>query len=78
MGVLEWLVQIVVGRSGTEMLTNEAGEVTRYPMQSCLFFQVGFISTLCFVGIDVGFVLAPFVVICKACLRGPLGFWKLE
>jgi len=29
--VLSWiLVQIVVGRSGTEMLTNEAGEVTRY------------------------------------------------
>jgi len=29
--VVSWiLVQIVVGRSGTEMLTNEAGEVTRY------------------------------------------------
>jgi len=29
--VVYWiLVQIVVGRSGTEMLTNEAGEVTRY------------------------------------------------
>lgn len=33
------LVQIVVGRSGTEMLTNEAGEVTRYPLQSSLFFK---------------------------------------
>lgn len=27
--LIEWL-QIVVGRIGTEMLTNEAGEVTRY------------------------------------------------
>jgi hypothetical protein len=37
--VLECLLQIVVGRSGTEMLTNEAGEVTRYLLQSCLFFK---------------------------------------
>ena len=28
-------LQIVVGRSGTEMLTNEAGEVTR-----CLFYSL--------------------------------------
>ena len=33
-------MQIVVGRSGTEMLTNEAGEVTRYPLQSYLFFRL--------------------------------------
>ena len=37
-------MQIVVGRSGTEMLTNEAGEVTRYPLRSYLgfffFFQL--------------------------------------
>lgn len=25
-----WELQIVVGRSGTQTLTNEAGEVTRY------------------------------------------------
>ena len=30
------LVQIVVGRSGTEMLTNEAGEVTRLPFLEIL------------------------------------------
>lgn len=40
MGLLKILVQIVVGRSGTEMLTNEAGEVTRYPLQIYLFFQL--------------------------------------
>lgn len=34
---LHELMQIVVGRSGTEMLTNEAGEVTRYPFTSFIF-----------------------------------------
>lgn len=30
--------QIVVGRSGTEMLTNEAGDVTRYWTYRCKLF----------------------------------------
>lgn len=35
---LHELMQIVVGRSGTEMLTNEAGEVTRYPSPHLYFY----------------------------------------
>lgn len=50
-------MQIVVGRIGTEMLTNEAGEVTRYPSQSallsskCVLVDFAKLSVICIFGV---------------------------
>lgn len=76
------VTQIVVGRTGTEMLTNEAGEVTRlfiitfsFSLSTFVAFWILRSDVLLF---NVKSLFFVHVAICKGCLIEPFVFLKLE